>query len=71
MLIIYDIALHKNVSATLIGIFFCYLSLFDDDDATMTILTTDQFLVFHLYVRYFILWPAIRLLKSLLLICFI
>ena len=73
MVIVYDIALHKNVSSTVIGICFCYLILFVrlTHYATMTVLTIDRFLVFHLNMRYFILWPPKRLLKSLLLICFI
>ena len=73
MVIVYDIALHKNVSSTVIGICFCYLILFVrlTHYATMTVLTIDRVLVFHLNMRYFILWPPKRLLKSLLLICFI
>ena len=66
MVIVYDIALHKNVSSTVIGICFCYLILFVrlTHYATMTVLTIDRFLVFHLNMRYFILWPPKRLLKS-------
>ena len=73
MAIVYNIALYKNVSSTVIGICFCYMVLFVrlTHYATMTVLTIDRFLVFHLNMRYFILWPPRRLLKSLLLIYFI
>ena len=33
--------------------------------STMTLLTIDRFLAFHLNIRYLILWPSERLLKSL------
>ena len=33
--------------------------------STMTLLTIDRFLVFHLNLRYLILWPSERLLKSI------
>ena len=73
MFIVYYIVLHKNVSSTIIGICFCYINLFVrlTHYATMTVLAIDRFLVFHLNMRYFILWPPRRMLKSLLLIYFI
>ena len=73
MVIVCDIILHKNVSSTVIGICLSYLLVFVrlTHYATMMVLTIDRFLVFYLNMRYFILWPPRRLLKSLLLIYFI
>ena len=67
---IIHIMVYKNVSLTLIGIFWFYLHLFVRLTyySAMTLLTIDRFLVFYLNIRYLSKWPPERLLKSIVFI---
>lgn len=66
-IVIIHIMLCKNVSLTLLSIFWVYLHLFVRLTyySAMTLLTIDRFLVFYLNIRYLSKWPAERLLKSI------
>ena len=67
---IIHIMVYKNVSLTLIGIFWFYLHLFVRLTycSAMTLLTIDRFLVFYLNIRYLSKCPPERLLKPIVFI---
>ena len=66
-IVIIHIMLYKNVSLTLLSIFWVYLHLFVRFTyySAMTLLTIDRFLVFYLNIRYLSKWPPEKLLKSI------